>query len=178
MSAMEMHEMREILSTREINDRLKALGKEITARYGDEPVLCICVLKGAFMFFSDLIRHIDSPVEIDFVRLASYGRSTDSSKEIKFTKDLDDPVEGKNVLIIEDIVDTGYSMEFFMHVLRKRGPKSLAICALVDKRERRVVDLDVDFFGFRLEKGFLVGYGLDYAERYRELPAVYELVQE
>lgn len=173
------HKLTPFITAEEIRERLDVLGREIAASYeGDGPLVCVCVLKGAFLFFSDLIRRIDKDIEVDFVRLASYGNASSRSEDIVFSKDMEIPVEGKDVLIIEDIVDTGHSMDFLVHVLKRRNPKSLKICAFIDKHERREVDITVDFAGFKLNKGFIVGYGLDYAERYRELDGVYELSTE
>ncbi|MBG0790217.1 MAG: hypoxanthine phosphoribosyltransferase [Desulfovibrionaceae bacterium] len=170
------HKLTPFISAERIAERNKALGREITESYdGKEPLVCICVLKGAFLFYSDIIRQIGRDIEVDFVRLASYGTATSRSEDIVFSKDLEISIEGKDVLVIEDIVDTGHSMDFLLRVLRMRNPKSLKICALIDKQERREKDVHVDFAGFKLTEGFIVGYGLDYAERYRELGGIYEL---
>jgi len=170
------HKLTPFITPEQIAGRVEALGREISASYdGEEPLVCICVLKGAFLFFADIIRKIDRDIEIDFVRLASYGTATSRTEDIVFSKDLEISIEGKDVLVIEDIVDTGHSMDFLLHVLRRRNPKSLKICALIDKHERRAMDVTVDFAGFKLNEGFIVGYGLDYAERYRELDGIYEL---
>jgi hypoxanthine phosphoribosyltransferase len=170
------HKLTPFITAEQLAARVKELGGEVTASYeGDAPLVCICVLKGAFLFFSDLIRTIDREIEIDFVRLASYGTAVSRGEDIVFSKDLEISIEGKDVLVIEDIVDTGHSMDFLLHVLRRRNPKSLKICALIDKHERRERKVAVDFAGFQLSEGFIVGYGLDYAERYRELGGIYEL---
>ncbi|WP_319541248.1 hypoxanthine phosphoribosyltransferase [uncultured Pseudodesulfovibrio sp.] len=170
------HKLTPFIPAEKIADRVATLGREITDSYkSDGPLVCICVLKGAFLFFADIIRKIDRDIEVDFVRLASYGTATSRSEDIVFSKDLEVSIEGKDVLVIEDIVDTGHSMDFLLHVLRRRNPKSLKICALIDKHERREMDITVDFAGFKLSDGFIVGYGLDYAERYRELDGIYEL---
>ncbi|MGE4503800.1 MAG: hypoxanthine phosphoribosyltransferase [Desulfovibrionaceae bacterium] len=171
------HELRVLVDPDAIQARVRELGREIEAAYGGETVVCVCVLKGAFLFFADLMRCLHNDPEMDFVRLASYGAATTRGKEVHFTKDMEVPVTGKHVLIVEDIVDSGRSVEFLKHVIAKREPRSLKVCALVDKQERREIDLDVDFVGFDLTgKGFLVGYGLDFDEKYRELDALYELV--
>lgn len=173
------HKLTPFITAEQIAERVASLGREITESYdGKEPLVCICVLKGAFLFFSDIIRKIDRDIEVDFVRLASYGTATARGEDILFSKDMEVPIDGRDVLIIEDIVDTGHSMDFLKHVLLKRRPKSLKICALVDKSERREIDVEVDFAGFKIQDGFIVGYGLDYAERYRELDAIYELVTD
>ncbi len=159
----------------QIQTRVRELAAEINAVYEGKPLVVVCVLKGGFMFFSDLLKRISVQPEVDFVRLASYGNTMDSSRSISFTKDVEISLEGKHVLIVEDVVDTGHSMEFLFRCLSARGAVSLRLAALVDKRERREVRVDVDFPGFILSEGFIVGYGLDYAERFRELPAIYIL---
>ncbi len=175
------HKMLPVITADAIQRRVAELGAEISAHYQGQPLVCVCVLKGAFLFFSDLVRHLNIGAggpEIDFVRLASYGASTSRGRQVVFTKDMEVDVAGKHVLVVEDIVDTGRSAEFLLHVLEKRGAASLKICAFVDKHERREVGVTVDFAGFPIQKGFIVGYGMDYAEKYRELDAVYELVPE
>ncbi|WP_461210549.1 hypoxanthine phosphoribosyltransferase [Desulfocurvus sp. DL9XJH121] len=167
--------MVEVISAADIAGRVAELGREITATYQGEPLTVVCVLKGGFLFFADLVRAVDLPLELEFVRLASYGKGMDSG-ELVFSKDLETSIKGKHVLIVEDIVDSGRSMDFLMRTFEERGPKSLRLAALVDKAERREVQLTVDFGGFTLEKGFIVGYGMDYAEKYRELPGIYEIV--
>ncbi len=174
--ATDAGKLEEIYSQGQIAERIAYLAKEIARIYGDEPVVAVCVLKGAFAFFSDLVRAIDNPhLEVDFVRLSSYGMNSESSKHVIFSKDLETDIRNKHVLIVEDIVDSGYSMRFLLDQLLVRQPLSLRIAALVDKRERRSANVLVDFAGFVLESGFLVGYGLDYAERYRALPNICEL---
>ena len=172
------HKMITVISREDIARRVAELGEEITAHYHGQPLVVVCVLKGAFLFYADLVRHIRTPMEMDFVRLASYGSGTSRGRQTIFSKDMEVDIDGKHVLLVEDIVDTGRSAEFLMHVLDKRGAASLKICSFVDKSERREVSLKVDFAGFPIQKGFIVGYGMDYAEQYRELDAVYELVPE
>jgi len=175
------HKMLAVIAASDIQKRVAELGAEISAHYKDQPLVCVCVLKGAFLFFSDLVRRINlgtGGLEIDFVRLSSYGNATSRSRQAVFTKDLEVDVAGKHVLVVDDIVDTGRSAEFLLHVLEKRGAASLKICAFIDKHERREAGVKVDFAGFPIQKGFIVGYGMDYAEKYRELDAVYELVPE
>lgn len=172
------HKMLPVIGADAIRRRVAELGAEITAHYQGKPLVCVCVLKGAFLFFADLMRHVRTPMEIDFVRLASYGSGTSRGRQTIFSKDMEVDIDGKHVLLVEDIVDTGRSAEFLLHVLEKRGAASLKICSFVDKSERREVSLKVDFAGFPIQKGFIVGYGMDYAEQYRELDAVYELVPE
>lgn len=170
------HTMIPVITADAIQKRVAELGAEISAHYQGQPLVCVCVLKGAFLFFADLMRHITGGPEIDFLRLASYGASTSRGCEGLFTKDIEMDVAGKHVLLVEDIVDTGRSAEHLLRVLEKRGAASLKICAFVDKHERREIEVTVDFAGFPIQKGFIVGYGMDYAEKYRELDAVYELV--
>ena len=165
--------LREIYNRDQIAKRVEELGREISSHYAREKVLGVCVLKGAFIFFADLVRSLDMETEIDFVRLSSYGDSTASSGEIVVKKDLETDVWDKNVLVVEDIVDTGLSLYYFSRMLRSRGARSVRICALIDKRERRTLPVDIDFCGFRVQKGFLVGYGLDMAQKYRNLPGIY-----
>jgi len=175
---MTADKLRVLFDEESIRKRVKELASDIDAVYKDEPLVVICVLKGAFMFFADLVRYLTIEPELDFVRLASYGDSKESSHHIAFTKDVEIPLEGKHVLVVEDIVDSGLSMEFLLGQLAARGVRSLRLAALVDKRERRQTDVNVDFAGFALSRGFIVGYGLDFAERYRALPAICEILGE
>lgn len=170
-----MHTLKEVISEQEIQNRVKELGKEISQVYDGEPLVVICTLKGAFLFFSDLVRHISCPHEVDFVRVASYGSSDTSSHTISFTKDIELNVEGKHVLIIEDIIDTGLTMEFLLNQLSARKAKSVKVATLLSKKARREKSISIDFVGFYINDGFLVGYGLDYAEKYRSLPSINEL---
>ena len=171
------HRLKQKVDAATVQARVAELGAAISRDYKGRDLVMVCVLKGAFLFFADLVRQVTIEPEIDFVRLASYGDSTSRGGEMRFTKDLEVAIHDKHVLIVEDIVDSGHSMAYLTHVFAKRGPKSLKICALVDKRERREIDLAVDYPGFEVN-GFLVGYGMDYAERYRELNALFELVNE
>lgn len=166
--------LKPLFTEEQIRIRLDQLAGQINTLYADEPLVVVCVLKGAFMFFSDLVKRLTCQPELDFVRLASYGRETASAKAINFTKDVEISLEGKHVLIVEDIVDTGHSMDFLLRQLAARGARSLRLAVLLDKHERREVPVTAHFVGFTLPAGFVVGYGLDYAERYRELPALYE----
>ncbi len=171
------HTLKVVIDSETLHRRVAELGAEVSAHYQGKPLVVVCVLKGAFLFFADLVRHIkNDSLEIDFVRMASYGGGTSRGRQTIFSKDMEVDVAGKHVLLVEDIVDTGHSAEFLLEVLEKRGAESIRICCVVDKHERREVDLAVDFAGFPLQKGFIVGYGMDYAEKYRELDAVYELV--
>ena len=168
-------ELKEVFSTESIQNRVRAMAAEIDSLYGNDPVVVICVLKGAFPFFSDLVRAMKKDVLIDFVRLASYGEGTESCVDVHITKDVEISLEGREVLIVEDIIDTGRSMDFFIRHCRSLGAASVRLAVLIDKQERREISVPVDFAGFSLSAGFIVGYGLDYAERYRTLPAIYEL---
>ncbi len=168
--------LKQIFDAGTISDRVAELASEIDGIYHGETVLAVCVLKGAFPFYSDLVRAMKTDVMMDFVRLASYGDGTQSGEIVRMTKDVETPLEGRHVLIVEDIVDSGRSMDFLMRSFCARGAKSVRLATLIDKKERRLFPVRSDFVGFDLPSGFLVGYGLDYAERYRALPAIYELL--
>lgn len=170
--------IRPIFDKNAIAARVRELGRAIDQAYGEEPLVAICVLKGAFIFFGDLVRECKNPnIELDFVRLASYGMNSQSSRHVIFSKDIETDIRDKNVLLVEDIVDSGHTMRFLVDQLACRGPKSVAVAALVDKLERREAEIDVAFAGFQLPAGFIVGYGMDYAEHYRGLPEICELVE-
>ncbi|HJD96206.1 hypoxanthine phosphoribosyltransferase [Mailhella massiliensis] len=168
--------LREILGEERIRQRVAAMAEEIDELYRDESVIAVCVLKGAFFFFSDLVRAMKTETVVDFVRLASYGAGQSSSGEVRIIKDVEVNVAGRHVLIIEDIVDSGRSMNVLVRHLAALGAKSVRIAVLIDKKERREFVVHTDFVGFDLPAGFIVGYGLDCAERYRNLPAIYELL--
>ncbi len=170
----ELKSLQVIFSKEQIAERIAELGAEISKVYEGQDLVVICVLKGGFMFFADLVRHITVKPELDFVRLASYGSGSESSRVVSFTKDVEISLKDKHVLIVEDIVDTGHSMKFLMEQLAARGAASLRLAVLVSKTERREVAVKSDFVGFSLSSGFIVGYGLDYAEKYRELDGIYE----
>lgn len=172
---MDMQLAHVLFSQEEIQARVRTLAAEIDALYKDEELVMVCVLKGAFLFFSDLVRSMTIAPKIEFVRLASYGGGTSSSKSIAFTKDVEISLEGQHVLIVEDIVDTGHSMDFLFRQLAARGARSLRLATLIDKHERREVPIHAHFVGFALKKGFTVGYGMDYAEKYRTLPTIYDM---
>lgn len=158
--------------------RIRELAGLINAEYAGKPLVVICVLKGAYMFFSDLVKNLTVGPQLDFVRLASYGNGMETTRSISFTKDVELSLSNRHVLLVEDVIDSGHTMAFLLHQLKARGAASLKIAALVDKKARREVRVDADFVGFTLDDGFIVGYGLDYAEEYRELPAIYEIVSE
>jgi len=151
------------------------LARAISRDYRDKELILIGVLNGAFIFMADLVKNLTLPVQIDFVRLASYGSRTRSQGKIRVTKSVELPLAGKEILVVEDIVDTGLTLEFLRNLLEKEGPKSIRFCALIDKKERRQVPINVDYTGFRVTEGFIVGYGLDFNEQYRNLPALYQL---
>ena len=152
--------------------RVQELGDEVSAAYQGRELLLIGVLKGAVFFVADLMRSIDVPVEVDFMAVSSYGSATDSSGVVRILKDLDTPIEGRHVLIVEDIVDSGLTLQYLMRNLGARNPASLEVCALLTKPSRRKVDLPIKFVGFEIPDRFAIGYGLDHAERYRNLPYV------
>ncbi len=156
----------------ELQHRVRDMGAEITADYEGRDLLLIGVLKGAVFFLADLMRHIEIPCEVDFMAVASYGSSTDSSGVVRILKDLDAPLEGRDVLIVEDIVDSGLTLQYLLRALEARGPATLEVCALLTKPERRKVELGAKYVGFEIPDKFAIGYGLDYAERYRNLPYV------
>jgi len=175
-----MHtDVKEILFTNEqLQSKVQELGQQISTDYKGEEVVLVCVLKGAVMFFSDLARAIEGNVRLDFISCSSYGNSTVSSGVVRIMKDLDRPIEGKHVIIVEDIVDTGTTMNYLMDNLRARKAKSIRLAALFDKPDRRKVEVGVDYRGFVIPDLFIVGYGLDYAEKYRNLKYVGVLKEE
>jgi hypoxanthine phosphoribosyltransferase len=156
----------------ELEHRVAALGEEVSRDYEGRTLLLIGVLKGAMFFLSDLMRQVDVPCEVDFMAVASYGSSTDSSGVVRILKDLDASIQGRDVLIVEDIVDSGLTLSYLLRTLAARDPASLEVCALLTKPERRKVDLPIRYVGFEIPNRFVIGYGLDYAERYRNLPYV------
>jgi hypoxanthine phosphoribosyltransferase len=156
----------------DLQRRVRELGADITRDYQGRELLLVGVLKGAVFFLSDLMRAIDVPCEVDFMAVASYGSATDSSGVVRILKDLDVAIEGRDVLIVEDIVDSGLTLQYLLRNLGARGPRSLEVCALLTKPERRKVDLPTRYVGFEIPNRFVVGYGLDHVERYRNLPYV------
>jgi hypoxanthine phosphoribosyltransferase len=169
-----MHEDIEeiLLSSEIIQAKIVELGQRITADYREKNLLLLGTLKGAVPFIADLARAIDLPLEIDYMAVSSYGNSTESSGVVRILKDLEGPVQHKNVLIVEDIVDSGQTLHYLMDVLRQRRPMSLRVCALLDKGRERVKPVELDYTGFQIPDRFVVGYGLDYAQRYRNLPYI------
>jgi len=169
----------EILFSEEVlREKIEQLGDKITKEYQGKELIMIGVLKGASVFMGDLMRRIKIPVTIDFIAVSSYGLSTESSGVVKIIKDLDDSIEDKHVLIVEDIIDTGLTLHYLCENLLSRKPKSLKICTLLDKPERRKININVDYKGFDIPDEFIVGFGIDYAEKYRNLPYVGVLRRE
>jgi hypoxanthine phosphoribosyltransferase len=173
------NDIQEVLYTEEqIRTKVKELGDQISRDFSGRNLFVICVLKGAFIFMADLVKAIDIPLELDFMAVSSYGQSTKSSGVVKIIKDLDVPVEGRNVLIVEDIIDSGLTLSYLIDVLERRNALSVNVVALFDKPARRTVDLEPDYKGFTIPDAFVVGYGLDYAEKYRNLPYIGVLKEE
>lgn len=169
-----MHkDLEQILITEEqLKTRVNELGKTLANDYRGKKPLMLCILKGSTIFYADLIRAMDIPLECDFIAVSSYGNKTKSSGEVKMIKDLDKSIEGRDVVIVEDIVDSGYTLNYLKKNLQARGPASVKICTLLDKKERREVPITPDYEGFSIDDYFVVGYGLDYNERYRNLPEI------
>lgn len=164
--------VRVLLSEEEVDARIKAIGEQISKDYAGKQVHLVCVLKGGSFFLCELAKRITVPVSLDFMSVSSYGSDTKSSGVVKIVKDLDESLKGKDVLVVEDIVDSGRTLSYLMEMLRDRGPSSLRLCTLLDKPERRVVDVVVDYTGFQIPDEFVVGYGLDYDQKYRNLPYI------
>lgn len=169
------HELVPVLSRTEIAQTVKGLAREISKDYAEKDLCVIGVLNGVFVFLADLVRELKIPVRVDFVRLASYGSETMSSGSVKITKEIELDVKDRDVLVVEDIVDSGLTLDFLFKHLEAYYPKSIKVCALIDKTERRNVQVPIDYTGHIVESGFLVGYGLDFDEKYRELPEIYHL---
>lgn len=161
-----------LISEQEIDDKIRYLGNQISKDYAGESVHLICVLRGGAYFACELSKRISIPVSIDFMSCSSYGNATTSSGVVKIVKDLDDSIEGKHVIVVEDIIDTGRTLSYLMEMLASRKPASLALCTLLDKPERRTHQVNVDYTGFQVPDEFVVGYGLDYAQKYRNLPYI------
>ena len=161
-----------LIGSEELAVRVSELGRQISQDYAGQEVLVVGILKGAFVFCADLMRHLAGPTQVDFMAVSSYGNSTESSGVIRIVKDLDASVEGRHVLLVEDIVDSGLTLRYLREYLQHQHPASLRICVLLDKPTRRKTDVKVDYIGFSIPDEFIVGYGIDYAERYRELPYI------
>lgn len=172
-------EIKKVLITKEeIAKRVAQLGEQISKDYRGESITLVCTLRGASIFFADLAREIDGDVEMDFIAVSSYGAGTSSSGEVKMVKDLSAPIKDKNVIVVEDIIDTGITLNYLKKLLLARAPKSLKVCALLDKPSRRKVDFKGDYIGFEIENEFVVGYGLDYDEKMRNFKDVCVLAPE
>lgn len=164
--------IRVLKSEEEVDARIKQMGEQISRDYAGREIHMICVLKGGSFFMCELAKRITVPVTIDFMSVSSYGSDTKSSGVVKIVKDLDESIQGKDVLVVEDIVDSGRTLSYLMEMLRDRNPKSLHLCTLLDKPDRRVVNVNVDYTGFQIPDAFVVGYGLDYDQKYRNLPYI------
>jgi hypoxanthine phosphoribosyltransferase len=162
----------------DLKHKVREIGQQISVDYAERDLLLVCVLKGAVFFLADLMRHIDIPCEVDFMAVSSYGSATDSSGVVRILKDLDRPIAGRDVLIVEDIVDSGLTLQYLLRNLGAREPASLEVCALLTKPERRKVELPTRYVGFEIPDKFAIGYGLDVAERYRNLPYVAALTDQ
>jgi hypoxanthine phosphoribosyltransferase len=164
-----------LYSRDQIARRVGELASALSADYAGRDLVLVGILRGAFVFLADLVRCLSIPVEVDFIGAASYGSATQTSGQVSFTKELQVPVAGRDLLLVEDIEDTGLTLQAIVDKLRKQEPRSIKVCTLIDKRERRLVQVQVDYVGFEIAEGFIVGYGIDYAERYRYLPDIYRL---
>lgn len=164
--------IRVLVSEEEVDKRIKEVGEQISKDYEGQEVHVICVLKGGVFFMCELAKRITVPLSMDFMSVSSYGNEKQSSGVVKIVKDLDEALEDKNVIIVEDIIDSGRTLSYLVEILKKRNPKSLKICTLLDKPERRVTDVKVDYVGFNIPDEFVVGYGLDFAQKYRNLPFI------
>ncbi len=164
--------IRVMISEEDVNEKIVQIAERINEDYKGEAVHLICILKGSVFFTCELAKRINLPVTIDFMQVSSYGDGTSSSGRVKIVKDLDETVEDKNIIVIEDIIDSGRTLSYLMSLLKTRNPKSIKLCTLLDKPDRRVVDIAVDYTGFEIPDEFVVGYGLDYAQKYRNLPYI------
>lgn len=167
-----MDKIRVMISEEELDKKIRELGKQISEDYAGKELHLICVLKGSAFFTCELAKRITVPVTIDFMSVSSYGNETTSSGVVKITKDLDENIEGREVLLIEDIIDSGRTLDYLMATLMQRKPSSLKLCTLLDKPERRTHDVPVEYVGFEIPDEFVVGFGLDYAQRHRNLPYI------
>lgn len=164
--------VRELISEADVAAKIAELGAQISKDYEGESVFLLCILKGGVFFTTELAKRISVPVSLDFMSVSSYGAETQSSGVVRILKDLDTSIEGKNVLVVEDIIDTGRTLSYLLDNLKQRNPKSLKLCALLDKPERRVTEVAVDYKGFQIPDEFVVGYGMDYDQKYRNLPYI------
>ena len=169
---MEPHHIEELISEQDVDKRIQEIGEQISRDYEGKEVHLICVLKGGSFFLCELAKRITVPVSLDFMSVSSYGGGTKSSGVVKIVKDLDEPIEGKDVIIVEDIIDSGRTLSYLLSMMKDRKPNSLRLCTLLDKPSRRVVEVNVDYTAFEIPDEFVVGYGLDYDQRYRNLPYI------
>lgn len=169
---MEKHHIEVMLDEETVNKRIRELGEQISRDYAGKTVHLICILKGSVYFTCELAKRITVPVTMDFMQCSSYGAATKSSGIVRIVKDLDEPITGREVIIVEDIIDSGRTLAHLKELLGQRQPASLKICTLLDKPDRRVTDVDVEYIGFQIEDKFVVGYGLDYDQQYRNLPYI------
>ncbi|WP_069999850.1 hypoxanthine phosphoribosyltransferase [Cellulosilyticum sp. I15G10I2] len=167
-----MLKLETLISEDELQKRIKELGAQITKDYEGQEIIVLCILKGGVMFMTDLVKHIQVPIKMEFMVVSSYGDEYKSSGVVKILKDLDEPIEGKHVLIVEDIIDSGRTLRYIKSILRERGPQSIKICTLLDKVEQRQTNVDVQYTGFTIENEFVIGYGLDYKQYYRNIPYI------
>jgi hypoxanthine phosphoribosyltransferase len=165
-----------VLTADQIQERIRKMGADISRDLGGETPVVVAVLKGAYVFLADLVRAMSVPVEIDFAQISSYGDETASTGRIKVMKDITTPIAGRHVLVVEDIVDTGRTLHYYLNELKQRNPASLRLAALINKPERQEYTPEVDYLGFTVPSGFLVGYGLDHAGKWRDLPGIYEVI--
>lgn len=176
---MQKYHIETMYSTKEVEDRIKEIASEINKYYQErkcKKLVVIGLLRGSFMFMADLVRLLDLPIEVDFITASSYGSGMESTREVKILKDLDGEISGKDVLIVEDIIDTGFTLSKIKEILLVRSPLSITICTLLDKPSRREVDVKVDWVGFDIPDEFVVGYGIDYAQKYRHLDYIGQVV--
>lgn len=173
---MEAHEVEVMFSEEDVDRRIKEIGEQISKDYAGKSVHLVCVLKGGSFFMCELAKRITVPVSLDFMSVSSYGGDTKSSGVVRIVKDLDEPLAGKNVIVVEDIIDSGRTLSYLIEMLKDRKPESLTLCTLLDKPSRRVVDVDVKYTGYEIPDEFVVGYGLDYDQQYRNLPYIGKVV--
>ena len=175
MDYSKKHEISVYLTEEQLNQRIAEIGAQITERFKGESVYLVCILKGSIFFTTELAKRIALPMTIDFISASSYGAQTHSSGVVNIKKDLEQSIEGENVIVVEDIVDSGRTLALLSNILKKRDPASLRLCSLLDKPSRRVTPVSIDYLGFEIEDYFVVGFGLDYAQKYRNLPYIGEL---
>jgi len=167
-----MLKLETLISEEELQKRVKELGVQITKDYEGKEIIVLCILKGGVMFMTDLVKHIQVPIKMEFMVVSSYGNEYKSSGVVKILKDLDEPIEGKHVLIIEDIIDSGRTLKYIKSILKERLPQSIKICTLLDKAEQREASVEVQYTGFTIGDEFVIGYGLDYKQYYRNIPYI------